>query len=51
MEKRKIQMHLMHQLILDDSICESVRGQLSYLLGTEYANWKAQLKLNWVYFN
>lgn len=41
-------MHLMHQLILDDSICRRVRGQSSYLLGTGYANWTAQLKLNWV---
>lgn len=37
----------MHQLILDDSICGSGRGQFSYLIGTEYANWRgaAEIKL------
>lgn len=38
---------LMHQLILDDLICESVKGESSYLMATEYANWesKAEIRL------
>ena len=39
---------LMHQLILDDPICEIVKGESSYLRGTEYANWTAKLKFDWV---
>lgn len=28
----------MHRLILDDPICGAVKGELSYLMVTEYAN-------------
>lgn len=47
-EKKENQNTLMHQLILDDPICKSVKGESSYLIGTEYANWRAKLKLDWV---
>lgn len=35
---------LMHQLILDDPICGNIKGESSYLIVTEYANWRAKLK-------
>lgn len=47
-KKRENLNTLMHQLILDDPICGSVKGESSYLIATEYANWRAKLKLDWV---
>lgn len=46
--KKENQNTLMHQLILDDPICESRKGESSYLIAAEYANWRAKLKLDWV---
>lgn len=37
--KKENQNTLMHQLILDDPICERVKDESSYLIATEYANY------------
>lgn len=34
---------LMHRLILDDPICEIIKGESFYLIATEYANYRAKL--------
>lgn len=46
--KKGNQNTLMHQLILDDPICEIVKGESSNLTAPEYANWRAKLKFDWV---
>lgn len=39
LEKKENQNTQMHQMILDDPICEHVRDESSYLIAAEYANY------------